>query len=157
MGPLDFTDWRNKLKLSQDGMAKHLGVARETVNRWEKGKSPIPHKYDDLAAKAAAPSGPARITPATHPHLYEPAHKAGRWAPNALHPRRVLALDYESYPDVTDAILTDPTYLKALESVRGLERAKLEWQNKKAARDFYPDAVGNETVAQYLARTKLFS
>jgi len=40
--------WREGLGLSQAGLASRLGVARETVNRWERNKLRIPRWMDML-------------------------------------------------------------------------------------------------------------
>ena len=43
MTPRALKAWRLRLDLSQDGLARWLGVSRSTVNRWEGGLAPIPH------------------------------------------------------------------------------------------------------------------
>jgi DNA-binding XRE family transcriptional regulator len=42
MTPRKLKAWRQRLDLSQDGLARWLGVSRSTVNRWEGGLAPIP-------------------------------------------------------------------------------------------------------------------
>ena len=42
MTPRALKAWRQRLDLSQDGLARWLGVSRCTVNRWEGGLAPIP-------------------------------------------------------------------------------------------------------------------
>ena len=42
MTPRALKAWRLRLDLSQEGLARWLGVSRCTVNRWEGGLAPIP-------------------------------------------------------------------------------------------------------------------
>ena len=42
MTPMQLIDAREALHLSQVDLARALGVAANTVNRWEKGQRPIP-------------------------------------------------------------------------------------------------------------------
>jgi transcriptional regulator with XRE-family HTH domain len=38
----ELQEWRRKRGLSQEGLARHLGVIRITVTRWETGARTIP-------------------------------------------------------------------------------------------------------------------
>lgn len=159
MSPFEFIAWRNRLGLSQAAMAKHLGVTRETVNRWEKGKQPVPAKYND-AGGAATTKAAQRITWATHPELYV-KHKANMWTQGPLHPERLLGtrMGENEYGEPSrvpydDTILRDPAYIAARAAAHDRVKQRLAWENSTLA-DVYPDALPGETVAQYLARTKI--
>ncbi len=41
--------WRNDHALSQEALARYLGVTLATVNRWERGITPAPWEMLDLA------------------------------------------------------------------------------------------------------------
>jgi transcriptional regulator with XRE-family HTH domain len=55
MTPRALKAWRLRLDLSQDGLARWLGVSRSTVNRWEGGLAPIPKMVGMLAHRTAVP------------------------------------------------------------------------------------------------------
>jgi putative transcriptional regulator len=59
---------REALGISQEGFARRIGVAYNTVNRWEKGKSlpkstPIIEKILELAREAGIDNKGPRIGP----------------------------------------------------------------------------------------------
>jgi transcriptional regulator with XRE-family HTH domain len=47
----ELREWRKKLGLSQAALARHLGVTRVTVTRWEIGLRPVP-SFLGLAMRA---------------------------------------------------------------------------------------------------------
>ena len=55
MTPRALKAWRLRLDLSQDGLARWLGVSRSTVNRWEGGLAPIPKMVGMLEYRSAVP------------------------------------------------------------------------------------------------------
>ena len=57
MTPLEFRDALRGLGLSQKDLALRLGLALSTVNRWAKGKAPVPgyaRAYLAIAPKESA-------------------------------------------------------------------------------------------------------
>ena len=58
MTPRALKAWRLRLDLSQDGLARWLGVSRCTVNRWEGGLAPIPKMVALLEHFGATPEPP---------------------------------------------------------------------------------------------------
>lgn len=67
LDPPDLIGWRFGRTMSQKQLARHLGVTRETINRWETGRSPIP---GDLEDRLFALKIPRRTTHHNSPHLY---------------------------------------------------------------------------------------
>jgi transcriptional regulator with XRE-family HTH domain len=94
MTPSELKVIRKNYKLTQEGMAKQLGVSRLTVFNWEKGKFAIPADIVDRLAKAdlAAPAQQADAVKAigaqSHPHLYWiESGRNGRPVRKLAHPR----------------------------------------------------------------------
>lgn len=156
----EFIAWRKSLGLTQEDMADRLQLSRRTVIHYERGSRRIP---DEVAAKAGATSPDALIRYVTHPYLYE---KSGKLiVPGPRHPDRVLASvryvemhgalfpikEARSWPA---SILTDPAYLAAVAKVEQQEKTAKDWKETTLA-EMYGDALPGETVAQYLARTKI--
>jgi transcriptional regulator with XRE-family HTH domain len=83
--PADLRARRRALGLDQGQLARHLGVWRGTVNRWEAGRQPIPHHLgvllehlDDLPARPAPPPpGPPRGEDRT---IVELVRRSDGWA-----------------------------------------------------------------------------
>lgn len=58
MSPEEYRSLREKLALTQGGLAAVLGVSRKTVNARENGQTPINHEAE-LAIRALKPKRPA--------------------------------------------------------------------------------------------------
>lgn len=76
---MDIKEHRRKLKLSQAGLAKALGVSTLTVLRWESGKTSIPDSRLPLlksltTAGTIAVIGNIRVSMNTFPAEHQPAH-----------------------------------------------------------------------------------
>lgn len=94
MTPAEFKVIRKNYKLTQEQMAKQLGVSRLTVFNWEKGKFAIPADIVErlaganLAAPAQQAEASATVTLAKHPQCFwVESGKNGRTARTLAHPR----------------------------------------------------------------------
>jgi len=157
MGPFDFIAWRNKLGFSQAGMAQHLGVSRETINRWEKGKQPVPAKYDTSGNAAAVSAKP--VVQKNYPDLYRKSmYKAALWVKRDIHPDNLLGpcmAENEFGETVqvpwSDDVLRSQAYIEA----RAAKSAELKAKDERAktmSAEVHPDALPGETLFDYNKR-----
>ncbi len=54
MTPTDLRAWREANRFTQESLSARLGVAANTIYRWESGRHPIP-SFLPLALKSIAP------------------------------------------------------------------------------------------------------
>lgn len=88
----ELISWRKQRGVNQGQMADMIGVSRQTVISWERGRYAIP---DDIEVRLS-PASPkeseqrarreGRITPAAFPHLYRYARDIMRHVPLDTHP-----------------------------------------------------------------------
>jgi transcriptional regulator with XRE-family HTH domain len=146
MTPLELTVWRKTHGYSQTKLAKALGMARESVNRYESGARTVPPDMakrlaDIVADKPAGINGITEVCSAIMGHfphlkLYTVAHYGGRkhFLFDGEHPRFMMSdgVHYDVHnrgftfvqrgplPDGKwpVSILTDPEYLRRVERHR---------------------------------------
>lgn len=89
----EFTSWRKRVGLTQDGVAERFKVSRSTVQNWESGANPVPHYADqmcevweDRLLQENGGIGPVTLTYADGP----------MWV-DAYSPRRMAMLKMEPF------------------------------------------------------------
>jgi|SRR5215470_2639087 len=119
-----FREWRERLGLTQDDIARRFGVSRNTVQNWESGPSALPGTLADACAvwedrlkKEVAGVGPVTLCYADRPMFIDP-----------YGPRQKLAmLKQEPYPTNASA----------------LARVKIIWDNPDFHGPFITDKSGS--------------
>jgi hypothetical protein len=150
--------WRNSRGYSQQQMATGLQVSQKTYSRWETGERAVPTDLGArLGVEQAAPPEPAMIIPKTHPDLFyklpwqkKDQHCMAKVHPYWLLPNHPLKAPNGFYPA---SILDTAEYKTALAAHNTAEAQRRQLEHHAPAGEVgYPDALPNETLAQYRSR-----
>lgn len=84
--------WRRQRGLNQGQLGNLIGMSRQAIIHWERGRHPLPDDIE-LRLQRAAPGEikqrahrEGRITPAAFPHLYQFERDIMRYRPTEKHP-----------------------------------------------------------------------